>query len=78
MSQPSNPNSILQSKPVPPKPSCACDCAPPQPWVCNPNEITQNSFISPFGCKKPQEVYDSTSQQCCVCTCDGKPASSSR
>lgn len=74
MSKPSNPNSIPNSNPVPPpNPSCECNCAPPQPWVCNPNEIKQNSYTSPYGCKGPQEIYDKSSQQCCVCTCDGKP-----
>lgn len=61
----SNPNP--QPNPIP---DCSCTCAPPQPWTCNPSEITQNSYISPFGCKKPQEIYNPTTHQCCACSCD--------
>ncbi len=49
--------------------TCDCYCGPPQPWTCNPNDLNQNSFISPFGCKKPEEVYDPISRQCCACDC---------
>ena len=49
--------------------ACDCSCGPPQPWTCNPNDLNQNSFMSPFGCKKPNEVYDPVSHQCCACDC---------
>jgi hypothetical protein len=60
------PKPVPMSVPVP-VPQISCHCAPARPWVCNPNEITQNDYMSPFGCKKPNEVYDPMSHQCCAC-----------
>ncbi len=50
--------------------NCKCDCGPAQPWTCDPRQLTQNSYITPFGCKGGIEQYDPMSQQCCVCKCD--------
>jgi hypothetical protein len=46
-----------------------CDCKPAQPWTCDPSELNQNSYITPYGCKG-SEIYDYVSQKCCICKCD--------
>jgi hypothetical protein len=78
MSQ-NTPNAIPSSQPrTKPVPNCECECAPPQPWTCNPNDLNATTYMSPFGCKKPQEVYDQTSHQCCVCSCDPNESPAAR
>lgn len=40
-------------------------CELPQPWTCNPSELTQATYMDPFGCKHPDQTYDSRTGLCC-------------
>ena len=55
-----------------PSEGLCCNCSPgqdPAPWVCSPAELPTTGSMDWWGCKRPSQLYDVSTQKCSSCVC---------